>query len=204
MKACVKIAPLVIALALLSPFLSTAADLSSLDTTIQILQEQIARQIERIQAARQKADNQMTVARFRVQQQLERAQQDLAVQVERLQQYRTLLQDKTRETEETIAFWQNQGSGLIGKTLGDVAEQINETSRLMQKLDQLKSQVDCNSPNQGRTSQEIQGPQSNNGGIPVAASPDIIPPSTMKNVAMLTVPDSQEPLTFAPPLGPTG
>uniref|UniRef100_A0A7C4ERL6 Uncharacterized protein n=1 Tax=Desulfomonile tiedjei TaxID=2358 RepID=A0A7C4ERL6_9BACT len=201
MKVNAKIIPLVTAVALLCPILSHAAELGSLDATIQILQEQINRQIERIQAARQKADSQMTLARARVAQQLDVAQQELAVQVEKLQQLRAQLQDKTTETEANIAYWQSQGTALISKTLSDVSRQINETTQLMQKLDQLKTQIDCNCPNGGGAGQGAIGPQSDAGTVLDAPAADATA-SPGQNVAMLTFPDA-EPLAF-PPLSPTG
>ncbi|MGC8907278.1 MAG: hypothetical protein ACP5M0_07525 [Desulfomonilaceae bacterium] len=198
MRVNAKIITVITAVALLCPILGHAAELGSLDATIQILQEQINRQIERIQAARQKADSQMTLARTRVAQQLDVAQKDLAVQVEKLQQLRAQLQDRSAETEAKIAYWQTQGSALISKTLSDVSRQINETTQLMQKLDQLKTQVDCNCPNQGGSPRSPIGPQSDAGNVLDAPAADATAPPR-QNVAMLTFPDA-EPLAF-PPLG---
>jgi|GEM_PF-1587220 len=202
MKVYVKIITVVTASAFLCPLFSIAADLGSLDSTVQILQEQIARQIERIQAARQKADIHMNLASARVEQQLGVAQQELAVQVEKLQQLRAQLQDRTRETEEKITYWQTQGAALIGKTLSEVSSQISETTQLIQNLDELKRRVNCNCPNQKGLEQGLPSPQSTKVSVPDSLVADATP-SPSQDMAMLTFPEA-EPLTFALPLGPAG
>ncbi len=201
MKVNAKIITVVFVAVLLCPVLSQSAELGSLDATIQVLQDQINRQIERIQAAKQKADTQMTLARARITQQLEAAQRELAVQVEKLQQLRGQLQDRTTETEAKISYWQTQGTALISRTFSEVASQINETTQLMQKLDQLKTQVDCNCTSPGGPGEGATGPQSRTGSVLDAPLAEATV-SLGQNVAMLTFPDA-EPLAF-PPLGPTG
>ncbi len=203
MKAYLKPISLIFSVLLLCPLSTSAGDLSSLDTTIQILQEQIARQIERIQAARQKADDKMSLTRARVEQQLEVAQQDLALQVEKLQQLRAQLQDKTRETEEKIAYWQSQGTALISKTLSEISNQINATNQLIQRLNQLTKEVNCNCPNKNNLDQGLPtAPQTSNSSIPDLQSADTNK-EPLQKVAMVSFPDP-EPITFALPPVPTG
>lgn len=203
MKAHFKLITMIISMAVVCPLFSIAADLSSLDSTIQIVQEQIDRQMERIQAARLKTDNQMSLARARVEQQLEAAQGELALQVEKLQRLRAQLQDKARETEEKIAYWQTQGTTIVSKTLSEVARQINETTNLIEQLDRLKTEVNCNCPDRNTSSRRVPSPQSSNHSFPESSVTDADTPP-MQNVAMLSFPDA-EPLTFlAPPVVTTG
>lgn len=126
------------------PCFCMASDLSGLDTTLRILQEQIARQIERIQSVREKSDSQVSVARARMENQLKQAQEDLAVQTEILDRLREQLQDKMKETAEKLASWREQTTGAITNTLAELSAQMDQTTDLMRRLDQLKSQTsDC-------------------------------------------------------------
>ncbi|MEI7450299.1 MAG: hypothetical protein WCJ75_11810 [Desulfomonile sp.] len=124
----------------------TAADINGFDSTIRILQEQVSRQIERIKAAREKANSQMSLAGIRIAEQLKRSSDDLAVQIEVMERLREKLQETTSETDQKINLWKEQSGQLLGTALSDIATQISQTNDLIQRLETVKSQVstgDC-------------------------------------------------------------
>jgi archaellum component FlaC len=129
------------------PTTGAASDLTGLDSTIRLLQEQLGRQIDRIKAAREKVDSQMGLTRIRLAEQLNKSGDDLAVQIEALGRLREKLTETTSESDTKINIWKEESAQLLSRSLSDISAQINQTNELMQRLEQIKNQVsgDCKS-----------------------------------------------------------
>jgi len=187
--------PLVVLFAsctLVFPSLCAGTDLSSLDTTLRVLQEQTARQIERIQSVRQRADSQVTVARVRMEEQLKRAMEELAVQTEVLERLQEQLQDKTKETDEKLASWREQATSAITNTLAEISVQMGQTTDLMRRLEQLKSQAsDC--PDTGNATVAPSSSQT----VPSAGTSSAVLPQPAPSSQLLSPP--METVAFVPP-----
>jgi uncharacterized phage infection (PIP) family protein YhgE len=201
-RSAMKIMPALILLAatimMAFPSISTASDLGSLDTTLRILQEQIARQIERVQAVRQKSDASISIARARMESQLKQAQEELTVQTEVLERLREQLRDKIKETDEKLASWKDQTSGVIGSTLSEISAQMNQTNDLMRRLELLKAQTsECN--DQGAPTV---APLPSLPDLTTSAPPSPEPQPTQPDMPTLPLPEPTT-ITFAPP-APSG
>jgi len=175
-----------------------ASDLTSLDTTIRLLQEQLGRQIERIQASRQKVDSQMSLARIRIEEQLKKSGDDLSVQVEGLQRLREKLQQTMTDTDQAILLWKDQSSQVLAKTLSDISAQVNQTNELMQQLERIKSNVSGNCTNATGTD----GKQSSiTPSAPADGSQSPSPVSSPEIATVASLPPAEQPVSPTPSPG---
>lgn len=173
-----------------------AADVVGFDSTIRLLQEQITLQLERIRVAREKADNQMSLARIRIDEQLRRSGEDLAVQIEALERLREQLGEKTRQTEQNISLWKEESAHLFSGALTDIASQINQTNELIGRLNTIRNQVGPDCPGNQSTNSTTTG-----GAIPNTLNFD---PSTLpSNAFPVAYLPSVEPPVF-PSVAPSG
>jgi hypothetical protein len=191
---------------------------SGVALSIQQLTEQIQAQIEKIKLAREQAEIQMSVARIRIAQQLERAEEDLLRQVEQLQRLQENLADQLVQTEVTAERLKNDVAVQLRNTALQVADQIKTTNDLITRLGAFKDSFDdkpsstCDplkDPNCPGTSGSNSNPLwSNPAGAssspPQMPTPPPTPPASEEPTLLPPAPEpSMSPPSPAPPTGST-
>ncbi|MCL5126652.1 MAG: hypothetical protein M1511_19590 [Deltaproteobacteria bacterium] len=121
---------------------SIANGQSSTDMMNQIsnLNTSIQGQIEQIKAARSSTNSQLTLARLRIGQQIMNSEQDLALQMERLQQLKNNLQQQKDHLNQTVSGIQTNLSTTSANSISNIEDQLSQTSDLLNQLRQSYEQ----------------------------------------------------------------
>lgn len=117
---------------------------SGFGLSIQQLTEQVQAQIEKIRLAREQSEIQMSLARIRIAQQLERAEGELARQVEQMARLQGQLAEQLFQTEITAESLKNDIAVQLRIAASQIAQQIELTNDLIARLGILKDTVDDN------------------------------------------------------------
>lgn len=134
----------VVVLAVLcAPGFGVGQTVSSYDMGLTTLKEKIATQIERIKATRESADNQISVAKVRVEEQMVRSEEQLALQLESLEQLKEQLRTKSSEADLSIKRMTTDLSSFSGSALKDIEEQIVQTNLMLEKIRGIRGEI-CN------------------------------------------------------------
>lgn len=110
---------------------------------IELIKDQIESQIERIKRAREEAEAKMTLARLRVAEQLRMSEENLALQVEKLNRFEETLRDQITEDAAAMARAKQQRIKMMKAIAADVRSQINGASELMKRMRRIRKQVDA-------------------------------------------------------------
>jgi chromosome segregation ATPase len=129
------------------------AQQSGVENRIQDTKTQIEAQIEKIREAREKAENEMVLAKIRVGEQLRKSEEELKRQLEVLDRFRDKLADEKNETNQAIVAVQRDWGDLVQKACSDIEAQIDTTNSLISDLQGVRKQMDVeglspNIPNQ--------------------------------------------------------
>jgi len=119
-----------------------AAEQINFDEKLNQIREKINSQIEQVRGAREKADNQMELARLRAAEQLRSSEENLILQVEMLDRLREQLQEQMAETKQAIDKMRRDRILTIGKTLMDIEAQINQTTGVVERMRILREGMD--------------------------------------------------------------
>ncbi len=125
----------------LAATLSGASDTVSLGGEISLIKDQIDSQIERIKRARDEAETKMTLARLRVTEQLRISEENLAIQVEKLNRFEESLRDQIAETVEAMARTRQQRREMMRSIAAEVRSQIRGTNDLISRMRKIREQV---------------------------------------------------------------
>jgi hypothetical protein len=130
------------------------AQQSGVENRIQDTKTQIEPQIEKIREAREKAENEMVLAKIRVGEQLRKSEDELKRQLEVLDRFRDKLADEKNETNQAIVAVQKDWTDLVQKACSDIETQIDTTNSLISDLQGVRKQMDVedlspNIPNRG-------------------------------------------------------
>ncbi len=112
-----------------------------MDTRIQMLRENIERQVEKIQLLREKADAEMGLTRSRLSDQLNRNQEILLRQVEMLEGLRDQLNDKVAETEQASQNLKITIKRSMSTTFAEINSQIRDTNVMLRQMQMVKAKV---------------------------------------------------------------
>ncbi len=119
-------------------------------TQINNLKTSIEAQIERIKASRNSTDNQLSLARLRIGEQIRQSEEDLAIQMEQLQRLRDQLQDQKSQADQTVSRMQNDLSTISTTALSNIADQLSQTNDLLNRMrttyEQVTGETDPTSP----------------------------------------------------------
>jgi predicted component of type VI protein secretion system len=118
-----------------------AQQASDVLTRIQSLKTEIQTQIERIKTYRGSTDNQLSLARLRIGEQIRRSEQDLAVQLERLQRLRDQMKEQTGQAEQTVTRMKTDLSTLSTTALSDIETQLSQTIDLLSRMRRIREEV---------------------------------------------------------------
>lgn len=113
-----------------------------LEAKIAVLREQIARQIELIKEAREKADASMTLAGIRVAEQLAKSEEELAAKVEMLQQMRDRLRDQIDLAREAMSGMTMDWAQMLSQAAAQIDAQIKQTNSVIDRMRQIRQTVD--------------------------------------------------------------
>ncbi|AFM24194.1 hypothetical protein [Desulfomonile tiedjei] len=121
---------------------SVFAQQSGVENRIQDTKTQIEAQIEKIREAREKAENEVVLAKIRVGEQLRRSEEELKRQLEVLDRFRDKLSDEKYETNQAVVAVQRDWSDLVQKACSDIEAQIDTTNSLISDLQGMRKQMD--------------------------------------------------------------
>ena len=120
---------------------ASAQTATGLSTQISNLKASIEAQIEQIKAARSSSDSQIELARLRIGQQIQKSEEDLAIQMEQLQRLRDQLQQQKDQANQTVSSMQNDLSVISTVSLSSIEDQLSRTSDLLNRMRQTYEQV---------------------------------------------------------------
>jgi hypothetical protein len=112
-----------------------------LEAKITVLREQIERQIELIKEAREKADTSVSLAAIRVSEQLIKSEEELAAQVEMLDQLREQLRDQIDAAREATAGLNQDWGQMLSQAAAQIDAQIKQTNSVIDRMRQIRESV---------------------------------------------------------------
>ncbi len=118
------------------------AQQSGVENRIQDTKTQIEAQIEKIREAREKAENEVVLAKIRVGEQLRKSEDELKRQLEVLDRFRDKLSDEKYEANQAVVAVQREWSDLVQKACSDIEAQIDTTNSLISDLQGMRKQID--------------------------------------------------------------
>jgi hypothetical protein len=121
---------------------SRASDYSGLDSRIRQIRGSIEIQIERIKSAREKSDNEMSLARIRLAEQLRRSEEDLYRQVATLERFHEQLANQVTEAKGAVAGYQKNLKSPMEQALADIEAQLKDTNALMARMEAARNDLD--------------------------------------------------------------
>ncbi|MGC8660113.1 MAG: hypothetical protein ACP5U1_13670, partial [Desulfomonilaceae bacterium] len=104
------------------------------------LNNSIQDQIEQIKSARSSTSSQLALARLRIGAQITKSEQDLALQMERLQQLKNNLQQQKDQINQTVSGIQTNLSTTSAASISNIEDQLSQTSNLLKQLRQSYEQ----------------------------------------------------------------
>jgi hypothetical protein len=129
-------------------------------------QQMIDQQIEKIGLIREQADSELALARLRMGEQLRKTREDLARQMEILEQYREKLAEQRQNAETAVSGIRKNWAGMIDKASAEVESGIQDTNYLLTKIQSLdtdvsdqssgKDSMPCNDSNKATTEVSVQ------------------------------------------------
>lgn len=108
------------------------------DLGLSTLKDKITTQLEQIKATRQYAENQLSLARSRIEDEVSRSQEKLALQLESLDLLKQDLQTQGAQTQTSIAKMNSDLSTFSVGALKDIEDQIALTKNMLEQLKTLK------------------------------------------------------------------
>lgn len=114
---------------------------ASLDATLSRVRTQLEAQIERVKRARETVDAQVTLAGIRVEQQLQRAEEDLTVQNERLKLLQEQALDQLKDADEAYLAFRNEWRPAMTQAVKSIRSQISVTNGLITRLQRAQAQA---------------------------------------------------------------
>lgn len=117
---------------------ANAEDILVTDARLGVIRTQIGAQIERIQRARELAESRMALAKERAEDQLRIAEEDLTLQIERLDMLREQLCDQAGETEDAIIQTRQNWKQAVEGDVEKIRAEIGKANSLIQKLRMLR------------------------------------------------------------------
>ncbi|MBI5570354.1 MAG: hypothetical protein HY914_10455 [Desulfomonile tiedjei] len=111
-----------------------ASDDSVRDPVLRTMQARLEQQVERIKAARERADAQVGVAKDRSSAQLELSGEQLQRQIELLERFREDLQDRMQESRAAVDPSRNALPSAYASTVAEIDRQIGQTKSLVSAL----------------------------------------------------------------------
>jgi len=121
---------------------SRASDFTSLDSRIRQIRGSVEIQIERIKGAREKSDNEMSLARIRLAEQLRRSEEDLYRQVAALERFHEQLANQVTEAKGAMAGYQKNWKSPMEQALADIEAQVRDTNALMAQMESARNDLD--------------------------------------------------------------
>jgi len=164
-------------------------------TRINSLKTAIDTQIERIKTTRDSTDDQISLARLRVGEQIRKSQEDLAVQMEVLQRLREQLEEQKSQAEQSVARMNNDLSTLSTTAFSAIEEQISKTNDLIGRMEKIRQEVSGES---STTSLAAPSASSNPGassstGVSTTATNQEVPNQTTYSPITVTVTPNPQP-----------
>jgi hypothetical protein len=126
---------------------SNASDIFVTDAGVRLIRTQIEAQIERIQRARERAEARATLARMRAEEQLGIAEEDLTLQVERLEMLREQLCDQAGESEHAVVESGQNLKRIVERDVEKIGAEIRKANDLIRKLRMLRENGSTDSAN---------------------------------------------------------
>ncbi|MFH0959227.1 MAG: hypothetical protein V1897_11040 [Pseudomonadota bacterium] len=122
---------------------SMAEAQQTLDALTQIdkLKTTIETQIERIKSARDLTDNQLSLARLRIGEQIERSEQDLALQMEQLERLKEQLQEQKTLADQAATRIKTDVLTISTTALGNIDDQLNQTANLLDRMKKIREEI---------------------------------------------------------------
>ena len=111
------------------------------DLGLGIIKEKISTQLEKIKATREYADNQITLAKSRVDDEILRSEEKLALQLESLDLLKQDLQTKSLASESSIQKMSSELSSFSTGAMRDIEDQIALTKSMLERLKGLREDV---------------------------------------------------------------
>ena len=128
---------------------------TSYDLGLSSIKEKISTQLEKIKATREYTDNQITLAKSRVQDEVLRSQEQLALQLESLDLLKQDLQAQSLTAENSIQKMTTDLSSFSVGALKEIEDQIALTKTMLERLQSLKGDVSSDSSSAGATNTQI-------------------------------------------------
>jgi chromosome segregation ATPase len=121
----------------------TAQAQQTLDALTQIdkLKTNIEVQIERIKSARDLTDSQLSLARLRIGEQIERSEQDLALQMEKLERLKEQLQEQQLLADKAVNAMKTDVLTISTTALGNIDEQLKQTINLLEQMKKIREEI---------------------------------------------------------------
>ncbi len=154
---------------------------SNYDLGLSSIKEKISTQLEKIKATREYTDNQITLAKDRVQDQVLRSQEQLALQLESLDLLKQDLQAQSVTAETSIQKMTTDLSSFSAGALKEIEDQIALTKTMLERLQGLKGDISTDSSTAGSINTQIVS-----AGIPLAVT--ALPTNTNTTVVTSTAP----------------
>jgi hypothetical protein len=195
----------------------SAADLTAADLKIDSIKQALELQLERIRAARERAENQMSLAKMRIAERLRLSSEELTRQLEILQRLQEQLSAGTGDSQQAFDQFRNDFAQLLATATAEINSQVSQTNDLIRQMETLRDNFE-NSPSSASTSAS-QWPQTSatsagsypsqtptvTGISPVdTPAPTAIAPTTLSPAPTEIPPTTTAPTTLSPtPTAPT-
>jgi len=168
----------------------SAADFAAADLKMDAIKQTLELQLERIRNAREKAENQMSLARMRIAERLRLSSEELTRQLEILERLQEQLSAGTGGSQQTIDQFRSEWARLLETAFAEINSQVSQTNSLISQMETLRnnfedSPVPNPTPQVSETSLSftppdpltITGLQPTSPPVPTSTAPTIVPPA---------------------------
>jgi len=199
---------LTVAVVAASGVFAFASDDFNRDPVLRTMQARLEQQVERIKAARERADAQVGVAKYRSSAQLERTGEQLQRQIELLERFREDLQERVQESRAAMASSQKGFPSSYASSMGEIDRQIGQTRSLVNALQSAADQLAAEQNEKGAAGAISPGPQTwtapccNGAMAPPKTEPPGDVPSAASTININQIPDRFDPAVV--PATPAG
>ena len=167
----------------------SAADYTAADLKIDSIKQTLELQLERIRAAREKAENQMSLAKMRIAERLRLSGEELTRQLEILERLREQLSAGTGDSQQAIDQFRNNWAQLLATAFAEISSQVTQTNNLIKQMETLRDNFE--SPPASAPTSTSQWPQAS----ATSGGPYSPQPPTVTGVSPV---DTPTPTTTAP------
>lgn len=186
---------LILATLLATAMLWQAAPYCAAENRLLSIQAKAEGQIERIKAARERAEERLEVRQGRSFEQLTRSQEDLLRQIEMLQRVREQIQDQVRESGAAARSAAPETMQELCASLSEIEVQLSASRALAKQIEAIRQEAESRAENYGSRSDAAAGAGSWN---VASGHGDVSPDVSLSSCASESSDPSGDPL--APPV----